>query len=137
MRSKASLVSNILATVYSIYLLWTFGSAINELGGADYIEAVEAYFDFAFDILGMSSPTVTFVYVILILVCVHIAAFTLGCIIGWISFIGKKSGGAKFAATLYLIGTICFPIYIFLGLPITIIAFVGGGNQKLLNSSGK
>ena len=52
--------------------------------------------------------------------------------IGWLAYIGKKSGSAKFAATLYLVGTLCFPIYVFAGLPITIVGYVGGGNQKKL-----
>lgn len=108
-RSKTLLVSNILATLYSVYLLWTFGGAIIEAGGADFVDAIGTYFELAFDLLGMSSPAVTFLYAILVLLCVHIVAFVLGCLIGWIAYAGKKSGGAKFAATLYLIGTICFP----------------------------
>lgn len=134
MRSKSLLVSNILATVYSVYLLWTFGSAFIEAGGADYVEALNSYFEFAFDLLGTSSMSITFLYVALVLLCVHIAVFVIGCVIGWIAYAGKKSGGAKFAATLYLIGTICFPVYFFFGLPITIIGFVGGSKQKKINS---
>ena len=134
-RSKTLLVSNILATLYSVYLLWTFGGAIIEAGGADFVDAIGAYFELAFDLLGMSSPAVTFLYVILVLLCVHIVAFVLGCLIGWIAYSGKKSGGAKFAATLYLIGTICFPVYLFFGLPITIVGFVGGGKQKKINNT--
>ena len=134
-RSKTLLVSNFLATLYSVYLLWTFGGAIIEAGGADFVDAIGAYFELAFDLLGMSSPAVTFLYVILVLLCVHIVAFVLGCLIGWIAYAGKKSGGAKFAATLYLIGTICFPVYLFFGLPITIVGFVGGGKQKKINNT--
>ena len=83
----------------------------------------------------MSSPAVTFLYVILVLLCVHIIVFALGCLIGWIAYAGKKSGGAKFSATLYLIGTICFPVYLFFGLPITIVGFIGGGKQKKINDT--
>lgn len=54
---------------------------------------------------------------------------------GWIAYAGKKSGIAKFAATLYLIGTICFPIFLIFGLPITIVGFVGGSKQKRINST--
>ena len=134
-RSKTLLVSNILATVYSVYLLWTFGGAIIEAGGADFIEALEAYFELAFELLGMSSPALTFLYVILILLCVHIIGFVIGCLLGWIAYSRKKSGIAKFAATLYLIGTICFPVYLFFGLPITIVGFIGGGKQKKINNT--
>ena len=74
-RSKTLLVSNILATLYSVYLLWTFGGAIIEAGGADFVDAIGAYFELAFDLLGMSSPAVTFLYVILVLLCVHIVSF--------------------------------------------------------------
>lgn len=134
-RSKTLLVSNILATLYSVYLLCTFGGAIIEAGGTDFIDAIETYFELAFDLLGMSSPALNFLYVVVILLCVHIIAFVLGCLIGWISYAGKKSGSAKLAAILYLIGTICFPIYLFFGLPITIIGFVGSGKQKKISST--
>lgn len=135
MRSKTLLISNVLATLYSAYLIWSFGGALIEAGGINFIDAVGAYFELAFDILGMSSPAVTFLYVILVLLCAHIVAFVLGCLIGWIAYAGKKSGGAKFAATLYLIGTICFPVYLFFGLPITIVGFVCGGKQRKTNNS--
>ena len=133
-RSKTLFVSDILATLYSIYLLWIFGGAIIEAGGADFIKAVEDYFELVFDLLGTSSPEVTFLYVILVLICIHIVAFVVGCLLGWLAYISKKSGTAKFAATLYLIGTICFPIYLFFGLPITIVGFIGGGKQKKINN---
>ena len=134
-RSKTLLVSNILATLYSAYLLCTFGGAIVEAGGSDFIDAIEAYFEMAFDVLDMRSPATTLLYVILVLLCVHIITFVLGCVFGWIAYAGKKSGGAKFAATLYLIGTICFPVYLFFGLPITIAGFVGSGKQKKINNT--
>ena len=127
------LVANILSTVYSGYLLYFYVGAIIEAGGADFIDAIGAYFELAFDLLGMSSPAVTFLYVVLVLLCVHIITFALGCLTGWLAYAGKKSGGAKFAATLYLIGTICFPVYLFFGLPITIVGFIGAGKQKKLN----
>ncbi len=135
MRSIALLVSNILATLYSAFLLLTFGGAIIEAGGADFVNAVGAYFELIFNVLGINSPEITVLYVILILLCVHIAVFVIGCLVGWIAYACKKSGAAKFAAVLYLLGTICFPIYILLGLPITIIGFIGGGKQKKLNNA--
>lgn len=135
MRSKALLVSNILATLYSAFLLLTFGGAIIEAGGADFVNAVGAYFELIFNVLGINSPEITVLYVILILLCVHIAVFVIGCLVGWIAYACKKSGAAKFAAVLYLLGTICFPIYILFSLPITIIGFIGGGKQKKLNNA--
>ena len=124
-------------SLISVYLLWTFGGAIIEAGGADFIGAISDYFELAFDLLGMSSPAMNFVYAITILLCIHIVSFVLGCIIGWIAYAWKKSSNAKFAATLYLIGTICFPIYLFFGLPITIVGFIGGGKQKKINNTVK
>lgn len=135
MRSIALLVSNILATLYSAFLLLTFGGAIIEAGGADFVNAVGAYFELIFNVLGINSPEITVLYVILILLCVHIAVFAIGCLVGWIAYACKKSGAAKFAAVLYLLGTICFPIYILFSLPITIIGFIGGGKQKKLNNA--
>lgn len=135
MRSIALLVSNILATLYSAFLLLTFGGAIIEAGGADFVNAVGAYFELIFNVLGINSPEITVLYVILILLCIHIAVFVIGCLVGWIAYACKKSGAAKFAAVLYLLGTICFPIYILFGLPITIIGFIGGGKQKKLNNA--
>ncbi len=134
MRSKTLLVSNILATLYSVYLVWMFGGAIIEAGGADFVDAVGAYFELAFDLLDMSSPAVTLLYVILVLLCIHISTFVIGCLIGWIAYAGKKSGGAKFAAVLYLLGTICFPIYLFCALPITIVGFIGVSKQKKITN---
>lgn len=135
MRSKTLLVSNIFATIYSAALLWIFGGAIIEAGGVDYIKAISAYFKLMFELSDMGSPTVNTLYVIVILLCVHIITFVLGCLIGWIAYAGRKSGGAKFAATLYLIGTICFLVYFMFGLPITILGFIGGGNQKKINNT--
>ena len=134
-RSKSFLLANILATLYTAYLLWTIGGAVVEAGGAEYVEAIRTYFELVFDILGLDSPAVTLLYTLLILICVHIAAFAVGCLIGWIAYARKKSGGAKFAATLYLLGAICFPVYLLFGLPIAIIGFVGGSKQKKINDS--
>ena len=135
MRSKALLVSNVLSTIYAGYLLWFFGGALIAAGGMDYIEYCQQTFGALFDLVGFSSASVNVIYAIVILLVVHICVFALGAIFGWIGYLAKKSGWAKFAATLYLIGTICFPIYIFFGLPLTIIGFVGGGKQKKLNVS--
>ena len=134
-RSKILLVSNVLATVYSGYLLWTFGGAVIKAGGIEYIDALLEYFETAFSVLemlGTSSATLTVLYVVLILLAAHIVLFVLGTIVGWLSFIGKKPG--KGAAVLYLIGTLCFPVYLFFGLPVTIVAFVGSKKQKKINA---
>ena len=132
-RSKLLLLSNIFSTLYGLYLLIKFGGAIIEAGGVEFIDALATYFELAFDIIGMNSPAVTFLYVLLVLICIHIIGFVLGALLGWIAYIGKKSGIAKCSAVFYLIGTICFPIYLFFGLPITIVGFLAAGKQKEIN----
>ena len=134
MRSKALLVSNILATLYSTTLLWIFGGTIIEAGGLDYIGYWQQSFDLVFELSDFSA-TAEIVLTIVILLLVHIGVFVLGAVFGWIAYLSKKSGLAKFAATLYLIGTICFPIYVLFGLPLTIIGFVAGGKQKKISKS--
>ncbi len=134
MRSKTLLVSNLLSTIYTGYLLSVYGGAVVEAGGMDYIEYCQQSFKAVFDMVGFSSVSINIIYAIVILLAVHICAFTLGTVFGWIGYLSKKSGIAKFSATLYLIGTICFPIYVFFGLPLIITGFVGGGKQKQLNN---
>lgn len=136
MRSKSLLISNILSTLYVGYLLWIFGGAIIAAGGINYIEYCQQVFGAFFDLVGFSSVSVNVIYVIVVLLFVHIGTFAFGVLMDRISYFAKKSGIAKFAATLYLVGTICFPIYIFFGIPLTIIGYVGGGKQKKLNLSG-
>lgn len=136
-RSNTLLTANILSTIYSTYLLYTFGSAVIEAGGWDFIEALEKYFKAVFDILDMRSTETVILYIALILLLVHIVTFFIGALSGWIAYIVKKSGGAKFAATLYLIATICFPIFLFFGLPLTIIGYTGAGKQKKLNKANE
>lgn len=129
MRSKSLIVSNILGTIYAIYLLWFFGGAVIESGGLEFVKSYGAIFKF----IGFSSASVNVFYVIATLLIVHICTFTIGSLLGWIGYLDKKSGPAKFAGVLYLVGTICFPIYVFFGLPITIVGFVGAKNQKKIN----
>ncbi len=134
-RSKVLLASSILSSVYFILLLGTFGVVFREVEGTDYIAVLNAYFELAFALVGMHAPAVTALYVMLVLFCAHITVAVLGVIIGWIAFAGKKSGLAKFVAVLYLIETLCFPICLPFGLPMTILGFVGSGNQKKMNKT--
>ena len=134
-RSKTLLVANILATLYAVFLFFKFEMEILRLGGTEYIHTLKQLLQLLFDLLGMSSPAATFLSVLLILLRIHVYGFILGSIIGWIAWACKKSGSAKLAATLYLIATICFPLYFFFGLPITIVGFVGAGKQKAINKA--
>ena len=134
-RSKTLFVSNIFATLYSVYLLWTFGGAVIMAGGVDFIEAMADYFEAVFSLLetlDTSSATLNLLYAIVVLLAVHIVVFVLGSIAGWVAFVAKRPG--KGAAILYLIGTICFPVYLFFTLPITIVAFIGNKRQKKINA---
>lgn len=133
-RSKTLFAANILATGYAIYLLWTYGGAVVKAGGMEFVEALGAYFKVMLELLGANS-SLMFLYVVVILLCVHIVLFTLGSLIGWLAFVGKKSAAAKFAATLYLVATVAFPIYLLIGLPITIVGYVGGSKQKKINAT--
>lgn len=135
MRSKALLFSNIIATIYAGILLWWIGGGMIAAGGIEYIKMLTQSFSILGSLSSDATTTITIIYAVMILLIVHISLFTFGAFWGWISYLAKKSGMAKFAATMYLIGTICFPIYIFFGLPITIIGYIGGGKQKKINAS--
>ena len=129
MKSKTLLAANILSTIFSLFLLGYFGYALVEAGGWDFIEAVEDSFEIITDIFREAM----FVYIILILLLIHILSFVLGSMFGWIAYISKKSGLAKFAATLYLIATVSFPFFLICSLPTTIVGFIGAGKQKEIN----
>ena len=134
-RSKALLAANLLSTLYSAFLIWTFGGIAFQAGNTGFVETVGKTFEFILDALGGAARNLTFLYVVLILLFIHIGFILLGCLFGWIAYACKKSGLAKFAATLYLLATICFPLYFIAGLPITIMGYVGGGKQKKINKS--
>ena len=144
MRSKALFVANLLATAYTAFLIYVFGEAIveavklvMEYGGEEVVEFVVAYFQFAFELLyelaGTAAINIAVMYALIILMLLHFVFFPLGMLFGWIAWLSKKSGGARFAATLYLFGTIFFPIFIVFGLPITIMGYVGASKQKKIN----
>ena len=134
MRSKSLLASNILVTVYTIFLLWTFGGIIFAVGALESIYYIQEYFGLVFSLIAQSSASLTVLYVVFVLLVIHIVTFTLGFIFGWIGYGLKKNGFATTAAVLYTIGTVCFPAFIIPGLAITILGYVGSSNQKKLNS---
>lgn len=136
MRSKALLVANIFATLYMVVLVWAVVSVAISLGTFDVVQmfgAIGALFGGLAEMFGASVIVATYLSAMIVLYFVHIVLFVLGSIIGWIAFAAKKSGGAYCAAVMYLIGTICFPIFLAFALPITIIGFAGGNNQKAIN----
>ena len=135
-RSKALLVVNILTTLYIAAVIWFVGGLVKELGGLDYIEAWADYFELYFDMVefvGSHEDVVFVLYLAMILFCVHMALFVLGNFLGWLSFLCKAGVGANFAATFYLLGTIACPVALLIGLPLTIVGYIGGKNQRKIN----
>lgn len=111
MRSKMLLISNILATIYAIYLIIYFvGGTFNASG----IEAV-----------GGAIATA--------LVAPHTIMFLIGAIFGWVGFFIKKSWAALVGAILYAVGTLFFLAYFMFGVPILILGFIGYSKQKKIN----
>lgn len=115
MRSKILFLANILATLYTVYLISYFsGTTLN----ADGAEAI-----------GGAIATA--------LVTPHMIMFLIGVIFGWIGFLAKKSWAALVAAILYSVGTLFFLVYAMFGVPILIFGFIGYSKQKKLNSQNK
>lgn len=111
MRSKILLVANILATLYTVYLITYFGGGTLNADGA---EAV-----------GGAIATA--------LVTPHMIMFLIGAIFGWLGFFVKKSWAALVAAILYSVGTLFFLMYAMFGIPILVFGFIGYSKQKKLN----
>ncbi len=111
MRSKVLLVSNIIATLYVVYLITYFGGSVLSTSGA---EAV-----------GGAIATA--------LVMPHMLMFVIGAVFGWIGYFIKANWSALVGAILYAVGTLFFLAYFMFGVPILILGFVGYSKQKKLN----
>lgn len=111
MRSKVLFVANILATIYSIYLITYF------VGGTANSSGAEA--------LGGAIATA--------LVTPHMIMFLIGAVFGWIAFIAKKCWAALVAAILYSVGTLFFLAYFMFGVPILVLGFIGYNKQKKIS----
>ena len=112
MRSKILFVANILATLYTVYLISYFSGATASADGAEAIGGAIA--------TAMVTP--------------HMIMFLIGAIFGWIGFVIKKSWAALVAAILYSVGTLFFLMYAMFGIPILVLGFVGYAKQKKLNA---
>ena len=132
MRSKTLLASCILGTIYAGVLIWFCVSVFNAAGGMDYIDFWKYYFKMLFGIAGAEYAGL--ITAIVALFITHAVTVVLGALLCWLGYFAKKSAVAKLAATLFLIGTVCFPICILIGIPMIITGFIGGGNQKKLNN---
>lgn len=137
MRSKTLLASGILASVYSVILLWLFiGLTIVDAGGNSIIHAVGGFFESFFEIFNMDLAIINYLYVLSILLLVHIGLFTVGSIVTWVAFAVGNHTVALIAAVAFLAGTVCSPLCFIIGLPLTVLAFVGVVNQKKINEKG-
>lgn len=138
MRSKTLLVTNILASLYSVVALWAvIGFAIIDVGGENIINAVGGFFESVFEIVNMNLAIKNFLYVLGILFLIHICLFVVGCIISWIGYVAKNESVVIVAAVIYLIGTIVSPVCIIFGIPVTILTFLSVTNQRKLNINAK
>lgn len=112
-RSKALIVATVLATIYAIYLICYFSSAVSGTSGAEQI--------------GGAIATA--------LVTPHMAMFLIGAVFGWLGVFLKANWAALVAAILYAVGTVLFLAYAMFGIPILVVGFVGYANQKKLNKA--
>lgn len=134
MRSKPFLAANVLASIYTIVLLWIIvGLTILDAGGESIINAVGGFFEAAFEFINMDIAVINYLYVLAISLLMHIGLFIVGCIVSWIAYVKKADSVAIVAAVIYLVGTICSPICLLFGILITTLAFIGAGNQRKLN----
>lgn len=110
-RSKALFVCAVLATIYVIYLMSYFGSAMGDLNSAEEV--------------GGAIATA--------LVTPYMVVIGIGTIFSWIGFIGRKSWGALVGAILYCVGAILFILYAFYSIPLIILSFIGYSKQKKID----
>ena len=115
MRSKSLFVANILATIYTIYLITYFGGGTLNADGAEAVGGAIA----------------------IALVMPHMIMFLIGAVFGWLGFLAKKSWAALVGAILYSVGTLFFLMYAMFGVPILIFGFIGYSKQKKLNTQNK
>ena len=114
-RSKVLFVANVLATLYVIYLVTHFGSAVT---ADDTAEAI-----------GGAIATA--------LVTPHMVVTAIGAVFGWLGFFTKKSWGALVAAILYCVGGLLFLMYVMFSVPLLILGFVGYSKQNKINKSAE
>lgn len=109
-RSKALFICSILATIYTIYLIFYFGGSMMT---DDSTEAISGAIATA-------------------LVTPHMVMIGLGTIFSWLGFFLKKSWAALAGAVLYCVGALIFILYAVFCIPLIILGFVGFSNQKKL-----
>lgn len=138
MRSRTLLASSILASLYNIVLMWAIiGLMAVDAGGNSIISAVGGFFEASFKFINIELAIINYLYILGILFLVHIGLFVVGNIISWTAYALKSASVATVASIVYLIGTICSPICIILGIPVTALTFIGAFNQKKYKKTEK
>ena len=127
MRSKILFVATVLSSIIGII---SAGYLVNFLqkGGYEafyFINSISAALDETVD-------TVVLLNVLLTLYIIFSAFYCLGSLFNWISVISKKAGFSKTGAILCLIGTISFPVFLLIGIPIVVLNFIGSKKQRNL-----
>ncbi|MBM7835909.1 hypothetical protein [Clostridium sardiniense] len=113
--SKALLVSAILGTLYSIYLISHWADAILNTSG------------------GLQS----LIMIAMSIFIAHIISLVLATIFNWVSYITNKRGFALTAGILYLVAGIVFLPYIIFVILSIVLSFVGYVNLKKINETNK
>ncbi len=112
-RSVWLLISVLLASLYSIYLISYFTGTVSSTSGMEQV--------------GGAIATA--------IVMPHMIVFIVGAIFGWIGYFLKASWSALVAAILYSVATLFFLLYAMFGIPILIFGFIGYVNQKKINKA--
>lgn len=110
-RSKALLISAILGSLYSVYLIVYFsGSIFGSEGGAE--------------LAGIAIATA--------LVTPHIILVVLATIFNWVGYFSNKRGFALTGGILYSVGGAIFIMYIMFVVPSIVLSFVGYSKLKTI-----
>lgn len=107
-RSKVLFGCALLATIYVIYLISYFGSAMGDMNSGEEI--------------GGAIATA--------LVTPHMIVVGIGAIFSWLGFFLRKSWAALVGAILYCVGALLFMLYAMFCIPLVILGFVGYSKQK-------
>lgn len=107
-RSKALFIGTLIATLYGIYLISHFASAMSSGTGAEQV--------------GGAIATA--------LVTPHMVCVWLGIIFGWLGFFMKASWAALVAAIMFSVGAVIFLLYALFLIPSIILGFIGYANQR-------
>ena len=145
MRSKALLVSSILASLYSIVISEILiGLVIIDVYSQKIINIEDFFWNLLFIILKMDesilSIDLSILYAVRILLLIHIGLFVIGSIVSLVAYAARKDIVAIVAAVIFFIATVyspCSPICFVFAISITVLAFIGASNQTELNKKRK